>query len=56
MPAPSLLGGLGILMAAKLFDKTGSYALPFTITIGLLILAAVALILAPPPKHPSLKN
>jgi len=56
LPFATILGGTGPLIAGAMYDKTGSYTLPFTITFILLIASAVCMILAPPPKHPSLRN
>jgi MFS family permease len=56
MPFATILGSLGPLLAGAMYDKTGSYTLPFTITVILLIVSVVCMILASPPKHPSLRT
>ena len=56
IPFATILGSAGPLVAGAMYDKTGSYTLPFTITVILLIVSVVCMILAPPPKHPSLRS
>jgi MFS family permease len=56
IPFATILGSAGPLVAGAMYDKTGSYTLPFTITVILLVMSVVCMILAPPPKHPSLRS
>jgi MFS family permease len=56
MPFGTLLGGSGALVAGAMYDATGSYALPFTIGALAVSLCVVFIILAPPPRHPSLRS
>ncbi len=54
MPLPGIIGGLGMPFAGILFDLTGSYLMPFSIGI-LVLIGGLLCLLAPPPRHPSLK-
>lgn len=47
------LNAAGPLVASIAFDRTGSYDLVFGVFVGMLLLAAVLIAMAPPPKHPS---
>ena len=56
MPFSTVIGAIGAPIAGMLYDRTGSYSIPFTMaTIGLLI-GIVCIIFATPPKHASLKS
>ena len=56
MPLGTLLGSSGAMLAGVLYDKTGSYTIPFILGVIIMSACLVLLILAPPPKHPSLKD
>ena len=56
IPFATILGSAGPLVAGAMYDKTGSYTLPFTIAVILLLVSVVCMILAPPPRHPSLRS
>ncbi len=56
MPFSTIIGAIGAPLAGVLYDRTGSYSIPFAMaTIGLLIgIACIAF--ASPPKHASTKS
>lgn len=56
IPFATILGGTGPLLAGAMYDKTGSYMIPFSIAVLALLVSVVCVILAPPPRHPSLRS
>ena len=51
--AVSVLTALSPTFAGYMFDTTRSYVVPFSTAMGLCALAAIAALLARPPRHPS---
>jgi cyanate permease len=49
-PAQMIIGAAAPTMAGYLFDKMGSYTVPFTIGVVVLVIGTVSLCLATPPK------
>jgi len=56
VPFASIFGASGATVAGFMYDATGSYTLPLTIGVLALLVGVVLVILAPPPKHPSLAS
>ena len=56
MPFRTILASGEPPFAGALFDVTGSYVIPFTVLIFLLLGGVLCLALASPPLHPSMKG
>ena len=56
MPFGMLLGSSGAVISGALYDATGNYNLAFIIAAIFMLLCVVFIALAPPPRHPSLKD
>jgi len=56
MPFNTFISSLGAPIAGYIRDRTGSYIPAFQLFFGLMVIAFFCLLLAKPPKHPSLQT
>jgi len=54
LPFTTVLGALGALVAGGIYDLPGSYVPAFSFAVAVLLAGLVCILLARPPRHPSL--